>query len=108
MRRTRIIRIPKTRFKLRLPTPFVSLPRRLSFFAFATTLITSLAVTWISVHSIHGFLREKIDQKFPAILGETGAKLDRWYDQRLANGEWPPVGLSLPLTMISVWNPDSR
>ena len=31
-----------------------------------------------------------------------------YYDKRLANGEWPPVGLNLPLTMISVWNPDSR
>ena len=45
------------------------------------------------------------NDEFPATASGTP---NIYYDQRLASGEWPPVGLGLPLTMISVWNPDSR
>ncbi len=82
-----MLRMPKFPFHFALLTLFGSLPRRLGVFAFATTVLTALAVTWISVNSIHGFLRGKIDQKFPAILHETAEKLDRWYGQRLEDVE---------------------
>lgn len=29
-----------------------------------------------------------------------------YYDERLASGDWPPFELSLPLTIITAWNPD--
>jgi diguanylate cyclase (GGDEF)-like protein len=49
---------------------------------FATALVASLAVVWLSAQSIQSFLREKLDQKFPAILERSGEQLDAWYTQR--------------------------
>jgi diguanylate cyclase (GGDEF)-like protein len=63
--------------------PAESLPTRILLFVFTATLITSLAVTAISVRSMSGFLRAEIDQKFPAILASTAQRLDLWYDQRV-------------------------
>ncbi len=63
--------------------PVRSLPARISFIVFGATLITSLAVTIISVQSIDGFLREKVEQNFPAILESASRRLDLWYDQRM-------------------------
>ena len=45
------------------------------------------------------------NDEFPATAAGTP---NIYYDQRMSSGEWPPVGLSLPLTMITVWNPDTR
>ena len=64
-------------------SPLRSLPARISFIVFGATLITSLAVTAISVRSIDSFLRGKIEQKFPAVLESANQRLDLWYDQRL-------------------------
>ncbi len=74
---------PAARF--RLANPLRSLPGRLSVFVFAATVLTSLAVTWMSVTSIQTFLRGKIDQKFPAILRSSAEKLELWYAQRLVD-----------------------
>jgi len=63
--------------------PFHSLPARISLIVFGATLITSLIVTAISVNSTDSFLREKIEQKFPAILEASGQNLDLWYEQRI-------------------------
>ncbi len=103
-----MLRLPKIRLYSRLRTPFVSLPRRLSFFAFATTVLTSLLVTWISVQSIEGFLRGKIDQKFPAILGGTSEQLARWYDQRLADVETLSGSDILMENLDETWTPGGR
>jgi diguanylate cyclase (GGDEF)-like protein len=62
--------------------PFQSLASRVIFFVFSATLVTSLVVTYVSTRSIHGFLRDKIDQKFPAILIGAADRLQIWYDQR--------------------------
>ena len=62
--------------------PLQGLASRVIFFVSAATLLTSLVVTWVSTQSIHAFLREKIDQKFPAILESSGERLDLWYSQR--------------------------
>jgi diguanylate cyclase (GGDEF)-like protein len=62
--------------------PFDSLPSRMVISVFATVLVTSLVVTWISTRSIASFLRAEIDQKFPTILRTVNARLDGWYSQR--------------------------
>ncbi len=60
-----------------------SLPARISVFVFGATLLTSLLVTGISVQSIDSFLRERIEQNFPAILENASQRLNLWHDQRL-------------------------
>jgi len=45
-------------------------------------MATSLVVTYISTRSIESFLREKIDQKFPATLRSAAERMDLWYGQR--------------------------
>jgi diguanylate cyclase (GGDEF)-like protein len=45
-------------------------------------LVASLAVAWLSTQTIQSFLREEIDQKFPAILASASDRLDAWYAQR--------------------------
>ena len=62
---------------------FQSLPTRITFFVFAVTLLTSLAVTAFSMQSISAFLREGMDQRFPASLDATAQRIDLWYDQRV-------------------------
>jgi diguanylate cyclase (GGDEF)-like protein len=62
--------------------PSASLPSRITFLVFSSTLVTSLLVTWISVQSIHGFLAERIEQKFPLLLVRTRERLELWYAQR--------------------------
>jgi diguanylate cyclase (GGDEF)-like protein len=64
-------------------SPVRSLPARISFIVFGATLITSLAVTAISVRSIDDFLRGRIEQSFPTLLEGASRRLDLWYDQRL-------------------------
>jgi len=64
-------------------SPVRSLPARISMIVFGATLLTSLVVTAISVHSIDSFLRGKIEQNFPAVLASASQRLDLWYDQRL-------------------------
>jgi diguanylate cyclase (GGDEF)-like protein len=44
--------------------------------------VASLAVVWLSAQSIQSFLREKLDQKFPAILERASDRLEAWYAQR--------------------------
>ncbi len=61
---------------------FGGLPARITFFVFWATVITSLAVTAISIHSIQNFLSGNIDRKYPALLSTTADRLDFWYEQR--------------------------
>ena len=67
-----------------LRRPFASLPSRVVMSVMLASLLTSLVVTWVSTRSIGSFLRSEIDHKFPALLHETGERLDRWYAQRSA------------------------
>jgi diguanylate cyclase (GGDEF)-like protein len=73
---------PTTGPETQTVNPVRSLPARISFIVFGATLITSLAVTMISVRSIDDFLRGKIEQNFPTILESASRRLDLWYDQR--------------------------
>ncbi len=62
--------------------PFQSLPSRIILSVFGAAFVTSLVVTLVSTSSIESFLRQKIDQKFPATLLSTAEHLDLWYSQR--------------------------
>ena len=62
--------------------PFGSLPSRIVTSVFSAALITALAVSFISTRSIESFLREKIDEKFPALLHSTRQRLELYYAQR--------------------------
>jgi diguanylate cyclase (GGDEF)-like protein len=70
-----------------LRRPFRSLPSRIVTSVFSAALITSLVVSFISTRSIESFLREKIDEKFPALLHGTRQRLDLYYSQRLLDVE---------------------
>lgn len=58
------------------------LSTRIALLVFGGTLVTSLVVTSISIHSIHGFLGEEINERFPATLLRTREQLALWYAQR--------------------------
>jgi diguanylate cyclase (GGDEF)-like protein len=76
--RARAIRRLTSAWRLR----FVSLPTRIVVAVFSAALVTGIAVTAISISSTQRFLREKIDERFPDLLAETGHELDEWYKQR--------------------------
>jgi diguanylate cyclase (GGDEF)-like protein len=61
---------------------FRSLAARVSFFVFAATLISALAVAWTSAHALRAFLRSKVEQKIPAAVEQTRDRLGLWYAQR--------------------------
>ena len=79
--------------------PFQSLASRIVVLVVAMTLLTSLVVTLVSTHTTQRFLREKIDQKFPAVLASVAERLDLWYAQRRLDIETfassDPVGIGL-------------
>ena len=62
--------------------PFASLPSRIITSVFAAALVTSFAVAYTATQSTEAFLRGKIDERFPAVLGRTASRLDEWYAQR--------------------------
>jgi len=55
---------------------------RIIFLVFCSTLLTSLVLTGVSTRSMKGFLREKVDQKFPVILAGAAERIELWYSQR--------------------------
>ena len=72
----------RRRLESLLARPFRSLPSRIVTSVFSAALVTSLVVSFISTRSIESFLREKIDEKFPALLHGTLQRLDLYYAQR--------------------------
>jgi diguanylate cyclase (GGDEF)-like protein len=65
-----------------LGRPFANLPAKIITAIFATTLSTSIAVSYIAAQSTEAFLRGKIDERFPVVLGRTAERVDAWYAQR--------------------------
>jgi diguanylate cyclase (GGDEF)-like protein len=61
---------------------FQSLAARVSFFVFAATLTSALAVAWTSAYALRAFLRSKVEQKIPAAVMQMRDRLDLWYAQR--------------------------
>jgi diguanylate cyclase (GGDEF)-like protein len=64
-----------------------SLAARISFFVFAATLISALAVAWTSAQSLRAFLRSKVEQKVPATVAQLRDRLDLWYAQRTLDAQ---------------------
>ena len=62
--------------------PAQSLASRVTFLVFLATLLTSLVVTWVSTRSLQGFLSQRIEPDFPAVLTAASDGLDIWYGQR--------------------------
>ena len=62
--------------------PLRSLAGRITLLVFLATLISSLMVSWISLQSLDGFLRKKIDQRFPLVAHRVVNELDQWYELR--------------------------
>jgi diguanylate cyclase (GGDEF)-like protein len=62
--------------------PLRSLAARITLLVFLATIVSSLTVTWISVQSLDGFLRQKVDQRFPHVAQRISAELEQWYAMR--------------------------
>jgi diguanylate cyclase (GGDEF)-like protein len=65
-----------------MSNPFRSLAGRITLLVFMATLVSSLAVSWISVQSLDGFLRQKVDQRFPQAASYIAHELEAWYALR--------------------------
>jgi diguanylate cyclase (GGDEF)-like protein len=64
-----------------LRRPLASLPARITTLVVCATVVTSLAVTWISVRSLDAFLEARVNEKFPLIVQGTVERLEVWYAQ---------------------------
>ena len=60
---------------------------RVGMLVLATSLATSLAISWVSLDSLEGFLRDRIDQSFPELLESPHGRLDLWVRQRALDFE---------------------
>ena len=65
-----------------MSNPLRSLAARITLLVFAATILSSLTVSWISMQSLDGFLRQKVDQRFPQVAGRVVRELDQWYTLR--------------------------
>ncbi len=65
-----------------MPNPFRSLAARVTLLVFVATVASSMAVSWISLQSLDGFFRRKVDQRFPEIARRIIGELDQWYTLR--------------------------
>jgi diguanylate cyclase (GGDEF)-like protein len=55
---------------------------RIILLVFLATVVSALTVSWISVQSLDGFLREKVSQRFPHVAKRISEELDQWYTLR--------------------------
>ncbi|HTF36550.1 MAG TPA: diguanylate cyclase [Myxococcota bacterium] len=67
--------------------PLNSLATKIIFFVFLSTFLTALAVSWISIESTHRFLREAIDQRFPALLQRSASRVEAWLSGAQSDAE---------------------
>ncbi|MGB0619382.1 MAG: diguanylate cyclase [Myxococcota bacterium] len=65
-----------------MSNPLRSLAARITLLVSAATVLSSLTVSWVSVESLDGFLRQKVDQRFPQVAGRIVHELDQWYALR--------------------------
>jgi signal transduction histidine kinase/CheY-like chemotaxis protein len=72
---------PSAAPSLRLRRWLGSISTRIALVVFAATLTTSLAVAWISLAAIDGFLGKRIREEFPTLLGNARERLGLWYEQ---------------------------
>ena len=62
--------------------PLRSLAGRIILLVFMATVVIALMVSWISVQSLDGFLREKVNQRFHLVARRISDELDHWYTLR--------------------------
>ncbi|MCR9094384.1 MAG: diguanylate cyclase [bacterium] len=62
--------------------PLRSLAARITLLVFAATILSALSVSWVSLQSLDGFLRQKVDQRFPHVANRIVQELDHWYEKR--------------------------
>ena len=62
--------------------PLRSLAARITLLVFAATILSALSVSWVSLQSLDGFLRQKVDQRFPQVASRIVQELDHWYEKR--------------------------
>ena len=62
-----------------MTNPLRSLAARITLLVFVATVISSLTASWISMQSLDGFLRQKVDQRFPQLAASVANELDQWY-----------------------------
>jgi diguanylate cyclase (GGDEF)-like protein len=62
--------------------PFRSLAGRITLLVFAATFVSALTVSLISVQSLDGFLRDRVNQQFPRAANQIAEALDAWYALR--------------------------
>ncbi|HME72948.1 MAG TPA: HAMP domain-containing protein, partial [Myxococcota bacterium] len=67
--------------------PLNSLATKIIFFVFLSTFLTALVVSWISIESTHRFLREAIDQRYPALLQRSASRVEAWLSAAQADVE---------------------
>ena len=65
-----------------MTNPLRSLAARITLLVFVATVISSLTASWISMQSLDGFLRQKVDQRFPQLAASVANELDQWYSLR--------------------------
>ena len=76
-------RCPVARAKDPMNNPLRSLAGRITLLVFMATVMSALTVSWISAQSLDGFLRQKIDQRFPKVASRISSDLDLWYTLRM-------------------------
>jgi len=62
--------------------PLRSLAGRIILLVFIASVVSALTVSLISVQSLDGFLREKVNQRLPRVASEISEDLDQWYTLR--------------------------
>ena len=63
------------------PAPWSGLASKLILFVFASTFITATIVSWISIRSASGSLREVIDRLYPLSLDHAAQRIEPWVCQ---------------------------
>jgi diguanylate cyclase (GGDEF)-like protein len=75
-------------------SPLSSLATKIILFVFVSTCATALVVSWISIRATHSHLRNSLEQRYPAALERTAARLDEWLERRgdddgeISESEW--------------------
>lgn len=65
-----------------MQNPLRSLAARITLLVFLATVLSALTVSFVSMESLEGFLRHKVDQRFPLVAQRVSNELDQWYDLR--------------------------
>jgi diguanylate cyclase (GGDEF)-like protein len=64
--------------------PLNSVSTKIISFAFLSTFLTALVVSWISIQSTHTYLRGQLEHRFPELLEHSDSALRRWLEERTA------------------------